>query len=91
MKILKIEIVKDLKALKLEKSITLPVVDLTIRNFIFFKKVIRAFPTNGGPTYGGTQILHFDYVDNLGKELEDSVSKQINNFLLQENHDIENK
>ena len=90
MKILKIEIAKDLKALKLDKT-TLYVVDLTIRNFIFFEKTIRAFPTNGGPTYGGTQILYFEYVDKLGKNLEDSVSKQINNFLLQENHDIENK
>ena len=82
MKIVKIEVIEG-KVLTVDKRKLAPVM-LTLKNFWSTKK-IKAYPTPSGPTFGGPSILYFDYCDELGQDLdteyEYGFSKQINNFL----------
>ena len=55
---------------------------MTTKNWLGNKKIIKAYPTNYGIVGADGTILYYDFADELGKELEWGVSKQINNFLL---------
>lgn len=81
MKIISIEINKESSLMKVGER-KLQGVILKTKNWIGNIKEMKAFPTNYGPTYGSERILYFCFADENGIELEDNISKQINNFLL---------
>lgn len=82
MNIIKIEFKKDYKNVLVTKTCKklLPVT-LTIKKWFFKAKKIDAYPTTYGHTYGSDTILYFVFVDEYGKEFSDDVSKQINNWI----------
>lgn len=85
MKIINIEIQEDTKSIEFTSAHgnrTLFPVILTVKTFFGKTKTINAHPLCYGPTYGSGTIIFYYYSDELGKELSDDISKQINNFIL---------
>jgi hypothetical protein len=89
MKIIKIEITDGKVMCFPSKNIKLPTVKLTLKSFLGKTKVITAYPTNVGPTYGAKSILYFYYCDEVGKNLSDEFSRQINNYVETQSLELE--
>ncbi|MBS1922554.1 MAG: hypothetical protein JST71_04120 [Bacteroidetes bacterium] len=85
MRVTKIEVKKDCKKMTFGNlNQKLFPVTITAKNWLGKEKVFNAYPTNYGPTYGSETIIFFYFSDENGKELNDDLSKQINNWLLKE-------
>lgn len=82
MKIVKTEFKKDCKSILTSNSgKKLTAVTLTVKNWLGRKKTIDAYPTTYGPTFGSGSILYLVFVDEHGREFDDDISKQINNWI----------
>lgn len=64
-----------------DSNVKLAPVTITYKTWYGRQKTLEAFPTTYGPTFGSGKIIYFVFVDSLGKELDDTTCKQINNWL----------
>ena len=85
MKIINIELNNNSRKLKFNDKVKLSAVILTVKKWYGREIKINAYPSNYGPTYGGNSILYFYFYNDLGEELSDNFSKQINNWFLKQN------
>lgn len=54
-------------------------VEVTYKSW-FSSKKIKLHPTNFGPTFGTGTIHWLEFVDDLGKKMEDEICKQLTNY-----------
>jgi hypothetical protein len=83
MKLIKIELIENCNVVTVTDGRQLQPVLLTFKKFWGGKVKMKAFPTSYGPIFRTSgRIRYFIYCDELGKELDDEISEQINNYLI---------
>lgn len=81
MKITAIHINKDCQVLKVG-GVTLTGVILTLRGFWGSETTLKAYPTNYGFAGKNGIMVYYYFTDELGRELREDFSKQINAYLM---------
>ena len=80
MDILEIKILTNYKSVKIgtePKEKLFSAVELTVSQYLFWKKKIKAYPTNNGYLDRDGTLDYIIYVDELGKILDDEICEQI--------------
>ena len=80
MKVLRVTINTTTKEMVMNSGITLYPLKLTTKSFWGKTKEIEAYPLSYGPTYGTNFIHYYQFVDGLGNELSDDISRLCTNY-----------
>ena len=81
MKVLNITVnTKAKNEMVMNSGITLYPLKLTTKSFWGKIKEIEAYPLSYGPTYGTNFIHYYQFVDGLGNELSDDISRLCTNY-----------
>ena len=81
MRIISIQLNKDCQILRVG-GVSLTGVILTVKGFWGSLKTVKAFPTNHGVASKNDVMMYYYFTDELGRELDDEISKQINAYLM---------